>query len=626
MPIQLLSRADTDFFRVKYRRRTQWHKTLVKAILLFSDQQIVTGIAIMVAVYARLDTTSVYHFRIAMYLAWMSSNTHLTTLVVLRKYLMKSKVLRIWRLSGMVALYIMLLVAFIPGALWNWEEVTKGQSAPISDPARSGLLFFNPNLPARCIFETPPFDVADAAVRARIFDTGATLGWKWSIALVSALYFVKAGLLFKGITHFIWMLFKALPCYVLEKALQRSAAAAHLHTLVRHQTGGSLLSKPAHLKRWARFKYRALVSSYLLLVAFMDNIETFIANLLLLSWGTIWGTMEILNSSFIFDQSDNQENYWGFGQILPVMMLLLPIASIINSVFGGDKAHEKRSRDHMHRAHMMEEAEGSVSSASTSTTTLNTPGTSRSSSRSTTRSRLDRALPPLPALDEQDFKQPPRYQATIRYPGQTYSGFDEKIPLHDDFDDLLASPVSETASPDTALREDPFNAQGLAPTTHPNFPYGCRSPLLRTDSNFEKYHADQRQYSSSKEALPLPSQFIFGRRTASSRLDQPLSEVFRTASIIKPRWRDPTDAAKAEAARCVVLQKYLYKTKWCQSVFVIHTLAQVGAIATLTIFAIFQKQNALASWYSIVAVVLWWMGSLALWWLLGLVVHNKVYR
>jgi hypothetical protein len=59
-------------------------------VMALSDQQLVTGLAILIAAYVKLslwNDISVYHFTITMDLAWFSSNTHLFSLIVLREWL-----------------------------------------------------------------------------------------------------------------------------------------------------------------------------------------------------------------------------------------------------------------------------------------------------------------------------------------------------------------------------------------------------------------------------------------------------------------------------------------------------------------------------------------------------------
>ena len=57
-------------------------------VMTLSDQQLATGIAIPAAAIKRLNagTISIYHFSIAADLAWFSSNTHLLSLLVVRSF------------------------------------------------------------------------------------------------------------------------------------------------------------------------------------------------------------------------------------------------------------------------------------------------------------------------------------------------------------------------------------------------------------------------------------------------------------------------------------------------------------------------------------------------------------
>ena len=86
---------------------------LQSAVLSFSDQQIVTGFAILTSGYILLGRSnlSVYHWQIEVDLAWLSSITHLTTLTSLRAYFRKSRRLAHIRTTCMVVVAIMLACA-----------------------------------------------------------------------------------------------------------------------------------------------------------------------------------------------------------------------------------------------------------------------------------------------------------------------------------------------------------------------------------------------------------------------------------------------------------------------------------------------------------------------------------
>jgi hypothetical protein len=116
--LESLSPADVRLMRVKSRidRHPRLHHLLQHAILVFSDQQIVTGIAIMAAGFVGLrdGETNVYHYQIVLYLAWLSSSVHLSALTFLRPFLESHPAVRSWRLLGMVVLFFMLIIGLVP--------------------------------------------------------------------------------------------------------------------------------------------------------------------------------------------------------------------------------------------------------------------------------------------------------------------------------------------------------------------------------------------------------------------------------------------------------------------------------------------------------------------------------
>ncbi|KAI1341459.1 hypothetical protein F5Y15DRAFT_357036 [Xylariaceae sp. FL0016] len=65
-----------------------WSDILRDMVQCLSDQQLVTGIAILVTALKLFaeSTITVYHFSIALDLVWFSSNTHLLSLAILRSY------------------------------------------------------------------------------------------------------------------------------------------------------------------------------------------------------------------------------------------------------------------------------------------------------------------------------------------------------------------------------------------------------------------------------------------------------------------------------------------------------------------------------------------------------------
>ncbi|KFY02164.1 hypothetical protein V490_00594 [Pseudogymnoascus sp. VKM F-3557] len=88
---------------------------LKDAILAMSDAQIVTGISILAGGFSQLNCgLSIFHWHMVVRLAWFSSVKHLTTLTFLRRYIHDNHAVRMLRLVLMLALTLMLAVALIP--------------------------------------------------------------------------------------------------------------------------------------------------------------------------------------------------------------------------------------------------------------------------------------------------------------------------------------------------------------------------------------------------------------------------------------------------------------------------------------------------------------------------------
>lgn len=69
-------------------------------LLGFSDQQLVTGLAILIAALVNRFQLTLYELRIAFCLAWFSATTHIATLRILREYFYDHAVVRNWRVLG----------------------------------------------------------------------------------------------------------------------------------------------------------------------------------------------------------------------------------------------------------------------------------------------------------------------------------------------------------------------------------------------------------------------------------------------------------------------------------------------------------------------------------------------
>ena len=119
----VIDRGIIDFLWRRFSRRPnkKWGTALRRAVLMFSDQQVVTGIAILVAGFSQLHCgLASFHWKIIVALAWFSSLTHLTTLTVLYQYFRDNPVIRNWRAAFMLITVILLGTALVPTGNRKW--------------------------------------------------------------------------------------------------------------------------------------------------------------------------------------------------------------------------------------------------------------------------------------------------------------------------------------------------------------------------------------------------------------------------------------------------------------------------------------------------------------------------
>ncbi|CZS99028.1 uncharacterized protein RCO7_00413 [Rhynchosporium graminicola] len=89
--------------KISEKTRMLREQTMTHFILALSDQQLVTGLAVLITGYAQLCSISGHHFEIVASLAWFSSTTHLSTLTVLQKYLISHPMIKHMRVVGVMA-------------------------------------------------------------------------------------------------------------------------------------------------------------------------------------------------------------------------------------------------------------------------------------------------------------------------------------------------------------------------------------------------------------------------------------------------------------------------------------------------------------------------------------------
>lgn len=272
------------FPRISDTRRKFWTPVVRKVVLSLSDQQLLTGLAVLIAGFWTHCTISVYHSALVSDLAWFSASVHCTTLTAIRSYL-ERPVLRDWRVALMLAMALLLVASTVMQGHYEWFD-----SWPYD---------------AQCLFDNLNGNIG-----------GEPRYWMCvTLALICLNYSLSIIPLFEKPTEFLELWFQTKP-----KATQDHAV-------------GSLKKKKSHISSPTSVKGRMkrcgctlsiIVLStiswiYLALISlFGSQITSLAVDIFWFGYG-LWGLIEDrdIPSS---DMSGN-ENAMSFGQIMPILLL-----------------------------------------------------------------------------------------------------------------------------------------------------------------------------------------------------------------------------------------------------------------------------------------------------------------
>lgn len=120
-------------------RLDRWAFALGEVIVILSDQQVITGISILLGGFSQLQSgITIYHWQTIFNLSWFSTMTHLLTLTVLRDEARSNTPIRSFRVVGMAVLILMLMAAMFPIGY-----TVGGSQLPLNFPA---LCLYRPGL------------------------------------------------------------------------------------------------------------------------------------------------------------------------------------------------------------------------------------------------------------------------------------------------------------------------------------------------------------------------------------------------------------------------------------------------------------------------------------------------
>ena len=270
-------------------RHKRWRSVLDRMILSLADQQLLTGLALMVAGYVKQGTNlRQAHFTLIVYMCCLSSSSHLASIITLRKYLEEHPLTSIVRICLVVVFAVALFVSIVLNGAFGPVFIPIGYilSPTGSNPLLAGIFSF---LPIMWLFWTATLEVAPFW-RETVKNFVRKHAWpfcrKWLLIGVP-LDFVRRGLksaveqtLRKVMAACFWYLLLLTPCSIF--VLQVLFAATSMAMTLAQK-----FAKPGS-------DYPADACTL----------------------------------------SSSDENAWGFGQILPVLLLWLPTFSAMEVYVG----------------------------------------------------------------------------------------------------------------------------------------------------------------------------------------------------------------------------------------------------------------------------------------------------
>ena len=277
--------------RIDREERTE---ALARFILALSDQQLVTGLAILVGALGSRCTLSAYEFLVVVSLSWFSSTTHLATLDVLREYFIKHQVVRNIRVIGMVIMMILLLFGLL---------------------VEGGYYEYSPATPMQCV------------IKPRIVVPNIALSSAFTILFLVYSYVDRIGRLFDDQHD------ESFPPYSNRERLLRLVMRICHRRLNVNAVDYKRITKEVVFERQAKRKKVALdrvnlrATKTMLLFSFKVQryYSSFLSSIPVSLFGLSYGITQVSVSRWLVAPDITEDaNKMSFGQIVPLFLLLLP--------------------------------------------------------------------------------------------------------------------------------------------------------------------------------------------------------------------------------------------------------------------------------------------------------------
>jgi hypothetical protein len=297
--------ADRDDAENRDRRR----EVFMRFILAMSDQQLVTGLAILISGVSNQYKITNYEFQVILGLAWFSTTTHLATLSALRQFFRARKPLCHIRVFGMIIVLILLIYAFF---LTNFDS-------------------FDLTVPIQCMFSVPGYEAPPPVWQDPDWLLGF-LSFLYALFLILWGYYVRVQALYSN--HTVWLHWR-----LWRIRRQDRGTGAIMDTDISELSNDELLKeykayiRADSLSRLSKpFTWKQRILYRLRITNFRDSFFLSIPGIAFsYSYGiTQAATYRWQDPPTLSDGSSTM----GFGQIMPILLLVLPLFAACEAYYG----------------------------------------------------------------------------------------------------------------------------------------------------------------------------------------------------------------------------------------------------------------------------------------------------
>lgn len=260
-------------------------------MISLSDQQIVTSIALLIAGYARPSSTTVYSMDVITALVLLSSSVYLETLPLVRRYLRPHFISKNIRVFFMIATFILLALALILQASASWSQ----------------------NVYFSCGVST--FTWSDAGITGPFVQIGIIIfiGLSYVEAIVG-LYYPNDEV--DGLVDFL-----------LEHLYRRRQIAKGPTWKDCMRYRAEEMMKTRNHRRFVGPYALRLLESF----AFHEFFESFACRMCWLLLIHLYGVLKVFDTRSESSGSIGDKDVMGSGQIIPLVLLILPVLAALEA-------------------------------------------------------------------------------------------------------------------------------------------------------------------------------------------------------------------------------------------------------------------------------------------------------